>query len=58
MKLFLLPETGTVDTMSAWVKAAHDAVNCGEETSIDALLDLLVQVKFVKGEWVKSNEES
>ena len=49
MKLFLLPETGTVDTMSAWVRAAHDAVNCGEETSIDALLDLLVQVKFVKG---------
>ena len=52
MKLFMLTETGTVDTLSAWLRAAQDKVSRGDETSVDALLGRLVPVRFVDGDWI------
>ena len=54
MSLFMLPETGTVDQLEAWKIAAKEAIAIGEESTMAALLDKLVEVELDKDKnWIE-----
>ena len=53
MKLYMLPDTGTVDLWPAWLMCAQEAVTLGEADSLEEVLGQLVRVEVVDGEWVE-----